>query len=191
MLKTLAFLAKNGYNIKRNIVKTEEWEPIPLFTFAKEVIFLASIEEKVENLIQDKVNETGCELYDVEYVKEGKNHILRIFIDKVEGIDIQDCEKVNDAINDILDEANYIKESYYLEVSSPGIERIIRKEEHLESAKEKEVEVKLFKPIEKQKEYIGTLKKWNENTIYLEVEENEIQIERKNISLMKLRYNWN
>lgn len=151
---------------------------------------MASIEEKVENLIQDKVNETGCELYDVEYVKEGKNHILRIFIDKVEGIDIQDCEKVNDAINDILDEANYIKEAYYLEVSSPGIERILRKDKHLEQNIGEEINIKLFKKDEeRKKEYRGKLKEFDENTITITIEEDK-KIERKNIAQIKTIYNW-
>lgn len=152
---------------------------------------MASIEERVENLIKKPIEDLGYELYDVQYSKEGKDYFLRIFIDKNEGIDLSDCEKVSNEINPLLDEADYIKEMYFLEVSSPGIERILRKEKHFEKAQEKEVEIKLFKPIEKQKEYIGILKKWDENTIYLEIEENEIQIERKNISLMKLKYNWN
>lgn len=79
---------------------------------------MASIEERVETLIKPIIEKIGYDLYDVEYAKEGKNYFLRIFIDKPEGIDLQDCEKVNDAINDILDEADYIKEQYFLEVSS-------------------------------------------------------------------------
>ena len=152
---------------------------------------MASIEERVEGLIKNKVEELGYNLYDVQYSKEGKDYFLRVFIDKQEGIDLTDCEKVSNEINEKLDEADYIKEQYYLEVSSPGIERILRKEKHFEEAQGKEIEIKLFKPIEKQKEYIGILQKWDENTIYLQIEENEIQIERKNISLMKLKYDWN
>ena len=79
---------------------------------------MANIEEKVENLLNNKIEELGYDLYDVEYAKEGKNYYLRIFIDKPEGIDLTDCEKVNDAINTLLDDANYIKEQYFLEVSS-------------------------------------------------------------------------
>ena len=92
---------------------------------------LASIEERVESLLKEKIEAIGYELYDVEYSKEGKNYFLRIFIDKTGGIDLNDCEKVNNEIDEILDEADYIKEQYFLEVSSPGIERIIRKEKHL------------------------------------------------------------
>ena len=91
---------------------------------------MANIEEKVEQLVKDKIEAIGYELYDVEYAKEGKNYFLRIFIDKPDGIDLNDCEKVNDAINDMLDTADYIKEQYFLEVSSPGIERVLRKEQH-------------------------------------------------------------
>ena len=85
---------------------------------------MANIEEKVENLLKEKIENIGYDLYDVEYAKEGKNYFLRIYIDKPEGIDLKDCEKVNDEISDILDEVNYIKDQYFLEVSSPGIERI-------------------------------------------------------------------
>ena len=88
---------------------------------------MASIEERVESLLKEKIEAIGYELYDVEYSKEGKNYFLRIFIDKTGGIDLNDCEKVNNEIDEILDEADYIKEQYFLEVSSPGIERIIRK----------------------------------------------------------------
>ena len=88
---------------------------------------MASIEEKVEKLVEPIIEKIGYELYDVEYAKEGKNYFLRIFIDNKKGIDLNDCEKVNDAITDILDEENYIKEQYFLEVSSPGIERVLRK----------------------------------------------------------------
>lgn len=94
---------------------------------------LASIEERVESLLKEKIEAIGYELYDVEYSKEGKNYFLRIFIDKTGGIDLNDCEKVNNEIDEILDEADYIKEQYFLEVSSPGIERIIRKEKHLKN----------------------------------------------------------
>lgn len=151
---------------------------------------MASIEERVESLIKSKVENLGYELYDVQYAKEGKDYFLRIFIDKENGINLEDCEKVSNEINPLLDEADYIKEMYFLEVSSPGVERVLRKEKHFKEALGKEIEVKLFKPLEKQKEYIGILEDWDENMVYLQIEERKIQIERKNISLMKLKYNW-
>ena len=93
---------------------------------------MAKIEEKVEELVKEKIENIGYSLYDVEYAKEGPNYYLRIYIDKPEGIDLNDCEKVNDEINDLLDQADYIKDQYFLEVSSPGIERILKKDSHLE-----------------------------------------------------------
>ena len=87
---------------------------------------MAKIEEKVEQLVKDPIEKLGYSLYDVEYVKEGPEYYLRIYIDKESGIDLNDCEKVNDEINDLLDQADYIKDQYFLEVSSPGIERILK-----------------------------------------------------------------
>ena len=196
---------------------------------------MANIEEKVETLLRKTIENLGYELYDVIYEKEAQDYYLRIFIDKQEGIDLNDCEKVNDAISDMLDEANYIKDQYFLEVSSPGIERLLRKDKHLEANIEKEIELKLYKPIdlgqneaisksklkdsqnietkqeqsqnkeknkskskkeEKKKKILskevnGILKKFNENAIIIEIKNNQLlEIDRKNISVMKLKYNW-
>ena len=149
---------------------------------------MASIEEKVESLVKKPIEEIGYELYDVEYSKEGKDYFLRIFIDKDSGIDLNDCEKVNDTISDILDEANYIKEQYFLEVSSPGIERVLRKDKHLEQNIGEEISIKLFKKDENGlKEYQGILKSFDND--FIKLEEN-IKIERKNISQIKKVYNW-
>ena len=152
---------------------------------------MASIEEKVEKLVKPIIENLGYELYDVEYAKEGKNYYLRIFIDNEKGIDLNDCENVNDSITDILDEENYIKEQYFLEVSSPGIERVLRKEEHLKKSIGEEINIKLFKKDEKgNKEYLGRLKDFNQNEIIIEQEDKEIKIERKNIAQIKTVYNW-
>mgnify|MGYP006337579391 FL=1 len=153
---------------------------------------MASIEERVESLIKEKIEKIGYELYDVEYSKEGKNYFLRIFIDSKNGIDLDDCEKVNNEIMEDLDNANYIKEQYFLEVSSPGIERILRKEKHLEQNIGNEIAIKLFKKEKKKKkEYQGILKKYTEQDIIIEDNENkQKQINRKNISQIKTVYNW-
>ena len=92
---------------------------------------MSKVEEKVESLVKEKIENIGYELYDVEYVKEGKDYFLRIFIDRPEGIDLNDCEKVNNEINELLDTADYIKDQYFLEVSSPGVERVLKKDKHL------------------------------------------------------------
>ena len=148
---------------------------------------MAKIEERVEELIKDKIENIGYSLYDVEYAKEGPNYYLRIFIDSEKGIDLDDCEKVSNEINEKLDEADYIKEQYYLEVSSPGVERILRKDRHLEQNIGKQVEAKLFKKDENgNKSYIGELKKFDEETVTID----EVKIERKNIAQLKTVYEW-
>ena len=149
---------------------------------------MASIEEKIEDLVKTKIENIGYELYDVEYVKEGKNFFLRIFIDSPKGIDLNDCEKVNNEITDILDEKDYIKEQYFLEVSSPGIERVLRKDKHLEKNIGNLVGVKLFsKDNNGKKEYQAILEKFDKENIFLE---GNIQISRKNIAQIKVIYNW-
>lgn len=151
---------------------------------------MANIEQKIESLIKNKVEDLGYDLYDVEYAKEGKNYFLRIFIDNNKGIDLNDCERVNNEIVGILDEADYIKQQYFLEVSSTGIERILRKDKHLEKAKGLEVEVKLFKKDEfGKKEYKGYLKEFDKENLIIENNE-DIKIERKNIAQIKTIYNW-
>ena len=151
---------------------------------------MANIEERVEKLLQSKINELGYELYDVEYAKEGKNYFLRIFIDKDGGIDLEDCERVNDGIIDLLDEADYIKEQYFLEVSSPGIERVLRKEKHFDSAMGETIQVKLYKPVEKKKEIEGILTGYDEDTITMTYENDEISVPKNNIAQIKTKHNW-
>lgn len=153
---------------------------------------LSKIERNVEDLIKPIITNLGYKLYDVIYEKEAKDYYLRIFIDKETGIDLEDCEKVNNAITEILDEKDYIKDQYFLEVSSPGIERVLRKERHFQEHKGEQIEVKLFKPYNQQKVYIGILKEVNEEVLILEEEEKqeEIAIDRKNIANVKIKYNW-
>lgn len=148
---------------------------------------MAKIENKVEDLVTPKIEKLGYEVYDVEYVKEGKNYFLRIYIDSPKGIDLNDCEKVNNEIMDLLDEADYIKEQYFLEISSPGIEKILRKDKHLKNNIGAEINIKLFKKDENgKKEYHGILKDFNEDYIIID----NINIERKNIAQIKTIYNW-
>ena len=151
---------------------------------------MASIEDRVENLLTKTINDLGYELYDVEYAKEGKDYYLRIFIDKPDGIDLNDCEKVSEGINELLDEADYIKEQYFLEVSSPGIERILRKDKHFNDNIGNLVEVKLFKPINREKNIVGNLDTFNEELITIKNGNGNINIERKNIAQVKTVYEW-
>ncbi|MGN1299781.1 MAG: ribosome maturation factor RimP [Clostridia bacterium] len=151
---------------------------------------MAKIEERVEELVTKPIDELGYKVYDVMYVKEGKDNYLRIFIDKESGISLDDCEKVNNAITDMLDEADIIKDQYFLEISSPGVERHIRKDKQLEEHIGKDINVRLFKPIDKQKELTGTLQKFDDEQVVLLINEEEITINRENISSMKRAYKW-
>ena len=150
---------------------------------------MANIEEKVENLIKKNIEDIGYELYDVIYLKEGKNYTLRIVIDNEKGISLEDCEKVNNEITDILDEADYIKDQYFLEVSSPGIERLLRKDWQLNKYIGSKVEVNLFKKDENGfKEYIGILKQVDEDYLTIKQDNTDYKILRKDISQVKTIY---
>lgn len=154
-------------------------------------IILANIEERVEQLVKEPIEKLGYKLYDVQYAKEGSDYFLRIFIDNSENsISLEDCEKVNNEIEPLLDTADYIKEQYFLEVSSTGVERLIRKQSHLEENMGEIISVKLFKPVNNTKEFVGTLQKFDDDTIVIQVDEQIIELERKNISLMKKYYDW-
>ena len=147
-------------------------------------------EAKTEDLLLPITQQAGVEIYDVEYVKEGKEFYLRIYIDKPTGITLEDCELVSNNVNELLDDADYIKEQYFLEVSSPGIERILKKDKHLKENIGKKVQIKLFKPFNGQKQYEGILKDFNENAVTIENLQN-LKIERQNISQIKTIFDWN
>ena len=149
---------------------------------------MSKVEESVWSCIQPKVEELGLRIYDVEYVKEGMNWYLRVFIDKDDGVSIEDCENVSRAIDPLLDELNPIKTAYSLEVSSPGIERVLRRDEHFKKYIGSNVEVSLFKPIKDAKKIECILKDISDNEITVNYENNDIKIDRKNISLVKTIY---
>ena len=194
-LFAIDFFRNKGYNNKSIRRRAEEWKEFHSSEcyngkFKQGGEELSKLEEKVEELVTPKINSIGYRVYDVMYVKEGKDNYLRIFIDNDEGISLNDCEKVNDAITDMLDEANYIKDQYFLEISSPGVERNIRKNEHLQESLGMEITVKLFKPIEKKKEYNGILKSFSEEVVTLIVENEEVNIPRNIISSMNRTFHW-
>lgn len=147
---------------------------------------MAKVEEAVWKYIEPKVNELGLSIYDVEYIKEGTNWYLRIYIDKEEGVSIEDCENVSRAVDPLLDELDPIKTPYSLEVSSPGIERVLRRDEHFKKYLNKEVEVSLFKSINGEKKIRGILVDFNDNTIKID----NLDVERKDISVIKTVYNF-
>lgn len=130
---------------------------------------MSKIETLVEELATPVCEELGMSLYDVEYKKEGPDYFLRIFIAKEGGVGIDDCEAVSRKMSDLLDAADPIAEAYNLEVSSPGIERVLRKEAHFLGAIGEEVELKLFAPMDGKKVLSGTLSDFRDGTIILTV----------------------
>ena len=134
---------------------------------------MASIAEKVYALVKETVESCGVNLWDVRFVKEGASHYLRIFIDKPDGITISDCTDVSHAVDPIIDEADPIDGSYYLEVCSPGTERELTREHHFEYGIGKTVTVKLFKALDGKKEFTGVLKTYN-GDLTLDTEKGEM-----------------
>ena len=122
---------------------------------------MTALEIKVEELVKPIIENLGYSVYDVIYQKEGKDNYLRIFIDSPKGIGLNDCELVNNSITDILDEKDYIKAQYFLEISSPGIERTLRREEQFKENIGKQVEIHLYKQINNQKTITGILNEYN------------------------------
>ena len=114
-------------------------------------------EQKTEEILQPIVDANGFELVDVEYVKEGGTWYLRAYIDKPGGITVDDCEMVSRAANDILDEKDFVEDSYVFEVSSPGLGRPLKKEKDFARSLGEEVEIRTFRPINRQKEFVGIL----------------------------------
>lgn len=143
-------------------------------------------EARTEELLTPIVEKYGVEIYDVEYVKEGSEWYLRAYIDKPEGVNIIDCENVSRALSDELDKEDFIDEAYILEVSSPGLGRTLKKDKHLEKSIGEEVEIKLYKPIDKCKEFSGILEKFDAESITVSVEDREITFKRSDIALIRL-----
>ena len=143
-------------------------------------------ETLTEELLQPIVEKWGVEIYDVEYVKEGTEWYLRAYIDKEEGVNIIDCENVSRALSDALDEKDFIKDAYILEVSSPGLGRTLKKDRHLSKSIGEEVEIKTYKPIEKCKEFSGILESFDEKEIIIDDNGTKRQFNRADIAIIRL-----
>ena len=142
-----------------------------------------SVSEIVRELAEPLAEELGCWVWDVEFVKEGTRKILRITIDAEEGIDITVCEKLHRAIDPILDEADPIEEAYYLEVSSPGIERELKNQMHIDACEGWDVEVKLYAPVNGAKVFRGVLLESGENQeVRINANGNVIEFERSAVA---------
>ena len=124
-------------------------------------------EARTEALLEPIVAEYGVRVYDVEYVKEGSDWYLRAYIDKDEGVTIDDCENVSRALNVKLDEEDYIEDAYILEVSSPGLGRKLTKERHFRQSMGLEIELKTYKPVDKKKEFVGILSDYDNGAVII------------------------
>ena len=143
-------------------------------------------EARTEEILLPIAQKHNVEIYDVEYVKEGSEYYLRAYIDKPEGVNINDCENVSRALSDALDEADFIPEAYILEVSSPGLGRTLKKDRHFEKSIGQDVEIKLFKAVEGCKEYEGTLTGFDAESITISTEEKEQTFSRSDIAIIRL-----
>ena len=146
---------------------------------------MANAAEKVYGLIKETVESQGVTLWDVRFLKEGASWYLRVFIDKPEGIGIEDCTNVSHAIDPIIDEADPIDVSYFLEVCSPGTERELTRQSHFEACLGKKLKIKLYKAIDGVKELTGTLKS-AADTLVIETEGGEYELSYKDISKARL-----
>ena len=143
-------------------------------------------ETRTEKILEPIMTENNFELVDVEYVKEAGNWYLRAYVDKEGGITLDDCELVNRAWSDIMDEQDFIPDAYILEVSSPGLGRTLKKDKHLQKSIGEEVEIKLFKPIDKCKEFSGILESFDADTVTITEEGTPRTFARADIALIRL-----
>ncbi len=143
-------------------------------------------EKRTEALLLPLMEEFGFDLVDVEYVKEGSERYLRAYIDKEGGITINDCEAVARRMNDLLDEEDFIDESYIFEVSSPGLDRPLKKEKDYIRNMGNEIEIRTYRAIDGEKQFYGTLDAYTEDTVTIVTDEEETRIfEKKDIALIR------
>jgi len=145
------------------------------------------ISEQVWQFSQPLVEACGCSLWDVEYVREGSERFLRLYIDKEGGVDIDDCEAVSRAVDPVLDEKDPIPESYRFEVCSAGLERVLKRPSDFERYMGAAIMVKLYKPRDGIKEYPGVLAGYDQGAVLLEYGKEQIRFEKNEVALVRLR----
>ena len=153
-----------------------------------------NIVNAVTEILENILSQDSLYLYDIEFLKEGKNHVLRVFIDRDEtGIFIDDCDKVSRALSDELDKKDLIDAAYSLEISSPGVERKLTKPWHFEKVTGKKIELSLYAPVDNQKVFIGFLKEYDDQKVIIEDEKTKKmrEFEKSRISSAKLHFSFN
>ena len=152
---------------------------------------MAKVTDTVAQLALPFVESAGCSLWDVEYVKEGGTWYLRAYIDKEGGITVNDCEAVAREMNEILDKEDFVEDSYVFEVSSPGLGRPLKKEKDYVRSMGKEVEIRTYRAINREKEFYGILSAYDENTVTIKTEdETEMTFEKSDIALIRLAFDF-
>lgn len=147
-------------------------------------------EKQTEEILKPITEMFQVEIYDVEYVKEGSEWYLRVYIDKPSGVDINDCVSVSRALSEKMDEKDFIDDAYILEVSSPGLGRTLKKDKHLEKSIGMEVDLKTFRPVDGCKEFTGTLQSYDQNSITILINENEKNFAKTDIALIRLAFDF-
>lgn len=146
----------------------------------------SKIKQIVEDMVKPFIDENGFELVDVEYVKEGSNYFLRVFVDKEGGIDIDECGRVSEYLSDRLDEKDPITEAYFLEVSSPGAERPLKKPEDVHKAVGKHIYVTTYEPIKGHKEFEGLLQSFDGELVKMRVNQSNVEIPYAKVASARL-----
>lgn len=147
-------------------------------------------EARTEKLLEPICKQAEVNIYDVEYVKEAGQWYLRVYIDKEDGVNINDCEVVSRALSEKMDADDFIDDAYILEVSSPGLGRTLKKDKHLEKSIGEEVELKTYKPIEKQKEFVGILTAFDADTVTIETEQGLRTFQKSDLALIRLTFDF-
>ena len=157
----------------------------PLFWFDREAGLKTT--DVVDSLVREKIKELGFELDEVEYIKEYGSMVLTLYIDSPNGVTLDDCERVSRAVEPVLDENDPIEEAYYLSVSSIGLDRPIKKDKDFQRNIGNKLQVKLYAPVNKKKELIGTLKGFDDESFTIAVDKlGDVTIKRKDAALIKL-----
>lgn len=146
------------------------------------------IEEKCTVLVMPIIEAGNYDLWDVEYVKEGADYYLRVYADKEGGIGIDDCVDISRKLEQKLDEEDFIKEAYILEVSSPGLTRVLKKDKEFEKSIGRLVDIKLYKALNGQKELQGTLKSFDDKSLTFNISDEDVAIDRNDISVIRLAF---
>ena len=144
------------------------------------------VTEQVAAFAEPIVKEHGCELWDVEYVREGSEYFLRLYIDKDGGVDINDCEAISRAVDPILDEKDPIPDSYSFEVCSAGLERVLKRPGDFEQFLGSTVLVRLYKPVDGRKEIVGTLTGYEDGAVTITVNGSPVRFEKNEVALVRL-----